>query len=111
MRHFAYRSVLRVWLAAIFIFFALNNDSLCAKEKGTLGAGIILGDPIGPNVKYWFDPKAAIDFGLGFERDFTVYADFLWHEWTLFPQPPQGSLAGYFGLGLRYEEKSRYLAS
>ncbi len=105
MRHFTFRSLRNVWLALIFVFFALNNDSLYAKETGTLGAGIVLGDPIGPNVKYWLNPKAALDVGLGFKKDFTVYTDFLWHEWTLFPQPPRGSLAGYFGLGLRYEEK------
>lgn len=77
-----------------------------AKEKGALGAGIILGKPIGPNVKYWFNSNAAIDFGLGFDKDFTVYSDFLWHDWTIFPQPSKGTLAGYLGLGIRYEEKS-----
>jgi len=107
MRYITRRLKHLVWLAVIFVFFAINNDSLCAKETGSLGAGIILGNPIGPNVKYWFNPNAAIDFGLGFEKDFTVYTDFLWHEWTLFPQPPQGKLAGYFGMGLRYEEKRR----
>ena len=100
------RSIRIVLLALILIVFALNNDSLYAKEKGSLGAGVVLGDPIGPTVKYWFNPDMAIDFGLGFEKDFTIYADFLWHIWTIFPQPPTGKLAGYLGLGLRFEEKS-----
>ncbi|MEN8262000.1 MAG: hypothetical protein ABFR82_00875 [Nitrospirota bacterium] len=100
------RSVHIVLLAIILIFFALNNNSLYAKEKGALGAGIILGKPIGPNVKYWFNSNAAVDFGLGFDKDFVVYSDFLWHDWTIFPQPSKGALAGYLGLGIRYEEES-----
>jgi hypothetical protein len=96
-----------VLLATILIFFALNNNSLYAQDKGALGAGIILGSPIGPNVKYWINPSTAIDFGLGFEKDFTIYSDILWHEWKLFPQPPKGKLAGYLGLGMRYQDKRR----
>ncbi len=83
-----------------------GKDITYAKKKGALGAGIILGTPIGPNVKYWLNSNAAIDFGLGFDKDFTVYSDFLWHDWTIFPQPSKGTLAGYLGLGIRYEEKS-----
>jgi hypothetical protein len=100
------RSVHIVLLAIILIFLALNNNSLYAKEKGAWGAGIILGTPIGPNVKYWINSNAAIDVGLGFKKDLVVYSDFLWHDWTIFPQPSKGKLAGYLGLGIRYEEDS-----
>ena len=99
------RSVHIILLAIILVLFTLNNNSLNAQDKGALGAGIVLGSSTGPNVKYWFNPNTAIDFGLGFEKDFTVYSDILWHEWSLFPQPSKGRLAGYFGLGLQYEEK------
>ena len=78
--------------------------SVYSKKKGALGAGIILGEPIGPNVKYWINSKAAVDFGLGFDDDVTVYSDFLWHDWNILPQPSKGTLAGYLGLGVRYEE-------
>lgn len=100
------RSLHIICLAIIFVVFALNNDSLYAKEKGALGAGIVLGDPVGPTVKYWFHPNTAINLGLGFEKDFTIYSDFLWHGWTIFPQPRTGMIAGYLGLGIRFEEKS-----
>jgi len=101
------RFVQIVLLAIILTFVALNNKSLYAQDNGALGAGIVLGSPMGPNVKYWVNPHAAIDFGLGFEDDFTIYSDFLWHEWKLFPQPAKGKLAGYLGLGLRYQDKKR----
>ena len=74
-------------------------------KKGTLGAGVMLGSPMGPNVKYWFTHDIAVDVGLGFAKDFSLYSDVLWHRWTLFPQPPKGVLAGYLGLGLRYENE------
>jgi hypothetical protein len=93
------------WLIIIFMFLALNCDSLSAKERGALGAGIILGDPIGPTLKYWFSPNVTIDVGLGFEKDFTIYADFLWHGWNVFPNPPEGKLAIYLGIGPRFEER------
>ena len=96
-----------VMLAVTLIFFALNNNSLYAQDKGAFGAGIILGSPLGPTVKYWVNPNTAIDLGLGFEDDFTIYSDILWHEWKLFPQPSKGKLAGYLGLGLRYQDKKR----
>ena len=78
-----------------------------ADKKGALGAGVILGSPIGPTLKYWLNPRMAINIGLGFENDFVLYSDVLIHEWTLLPQPSKGSLAGYFGGGLRYENKDK----
>jgi hypothetical protein len=89
-----------------FFLLALGCNTLCAQENGTFGGGILLGDPIGPTVKYWFNRSTAVDFGLGFERDFTVYSDFLWHSWAIFPQPVEGKLAGYLGLGVRFEENT-----
>ncbi len=94
-----------IWLIIVYIILALNSDSLCAKERGAFGAGIILGQPIGPTLKYWFYPNVAIDAGLGFEKDFTIYTDILWHGWNVFPKPPKGKLAGYLGIGLRFEEQ------
>jgi hypothetical protein len=77
---------------------------LLAENRGAFGAGVILGDPIGPTAKYWLHPNMAIDAGLGFENDFTVYMDLLWHGWNVFPKPPEGQLALYLGFGPRFEE-------
>ncbi len=92
-------------LAIIIVGIALSGDVLLAKEKGAFGAGVILGDPIGPTVKYWLHPTMAIDAGLGFESDFTVYIDLLWHGWNVLPKPSEGELAVYLGVGPRFEER------
>jgi hypothetical protein len=93
------------FFAAFFILLSLNSDPSWSREKGAMGAGLVLGDPIGPTMKYWLSSSTAIDFGLGFEKDFTVYADFLWHGWDIIPDPARGMLACYLGLGPRFEEK------
>lgn len=101
------RFVHLVLLVIFLMFFAMNNSAVHAQDRGSFGAGILLGEPIGPNVKYWINPNAAIDVGLGFENDFIFYSDFLWHEWKLLPQPPKGKLAGYLGAGIRFQDKRR----
>jgi len=95
--------IVSIMLSLSFSSIALQAEEI-AKEKGSFGAGIILGEPIGPNVKYWINSNAAVDFGLGFHNDFSVYSDFLWHDWKILPQPSKGTLGGYLGLGVRYEE-------
>ncbi|MEW6602434.1 MAG: hypothetical protein AB1499_15790 [Nitrospirota bacterium] len=87
------------------VFFAVNSNAVYAHDKGAFGAGVVLGDPVGPTLKYWIDSNAAIDVGLGFDNDMIFYSDFLWHEWKLFPQPQKGKLAGYFGAGVRFQDK------
>lgn len=104
MRYMTMRALYFVMMAIVFVFFAMNNNSLDAQEKGAFGAGVLLGEPIGPNVKYWINSHAAVDFGLGFHDDLAVYSDFLWHDWKILPQPGKGKLGGYLGLGARYEE-------
>lgn len=99
---------LRVILPAIvLIFLAMGNHSSYAQDRGAFGAGVVLGSPVGPTVKYWFNRNTALAFGLGFDDDFVIYSDVLWHGWKIFPQPPKGKLAGYLGLGLRFEDKEK----
>jgi len=40
----------------------------------------------------------AIDGAIGF-NGFSVHADYLWHDWDLFPRPAAGKFAGYIGVG------------
>ena len=106
MMYFNMRVFNYILLFIIFFLFALNIDTLWAKERGALGAGVILGDPIGPTLKYWLHPNTAIDVGLGFEKDFTVYADFLWHEWNIFSKNRDEKLSGYLGHGSKTRRSS-----
>ncbi len=76
-----------------------------AVGPGDLGVGVVLGDPTGPTLKYWTERNQAIDLGLGFQDDFIVYADYLWHGWNVFPQPERGIFGGYVGFGPRFEDR------
>ena len=70
-----------------------------AQKEGDFGAGVILGNPTGATAKLWLNDSQALDAGLGFSSDFTLYADYLWHGWETLPQPSKGRLPAYLGLG------------
>lgn len=69
---------------------------------GRLGAGIIIGEPIGGSLKYWFNDTLAIDGAIGWsshdDTDLYVHSDVLWHKFDLFPVS-RGRLPLYFGVG------------
>jgi hypothetical protein len=70
-----------------------------AQKAGDLGAGVALGSPTAVTGKMWIDGTQAVDAGLGWNSELTVYADYLWHAWDVMPQPSQGKLPLYLGLG------------
>ncbi|MBI4061503.1 MAG: hypothetical protein HY403_08745 [Elusimicrobia bacterium] len=67
------------------------------------GVGVIAGDPIGGTAKIWFDESHALDLGVGFSGDVVFWGDLLWHAWNLLPQPRDGKLGAYLGVGPRLE--------
>jgi hypothetical protein len=74
---------------------------LAAQKSGDLGVGFMVGDPTGLTGKYWLDKTRAVDMALGFEGDFSLHADYLWHSWDLWPQPRgKARLAARLGLGV-----------
>lgn len=66
------------------------------------GAGIIIGEPSGASLKYWFNDTLAIDGAVGWSShdntDLYVHSDALWHNFDLIPVS-QGRLPLYFGVG------------
>ncbi|MBI3548199.1 MAG: hypothetical protein HY078_04005 [Elusimicrobia bacterium] len=77
-----------------------------AQTSGQLGAGVIIGEPIGPTIKYWLDDTRAIDAGVGFGGSNAVFfTDVLFHAWDVAPQPSRGRLGAYVGLGPRIEAR------
>ncbi len=68
------------------------------------GVGVMVGDPTGITAKYRFDATNAMDLGIGLD-DFSIHADYLWHDWNLFPQSPQTRLAAYYGFGAGLEDR------
>lgn len=69
---------------------------------GKFGVGVILGEPIGASVKYFFNDTLAIDGAAGWSShdhsDFYLHSDVLWHNYDLLPVA-RGRLPVYFGVG------------
>jgi hypothetical protein len=74
-------------------------------DKG-FGAGLMLGEPTGLNVKYWIDEHYAVDGAVGcsFEgqNNLELHADYLYHFFDVI-KVPEGRLPIYAGAGLRYK--------
>jgi hypothetical protein len=72
-------------------------------QEHRFGAGLMLGEPIGANLKYWFTDKLAIDGALGrsfrHDNDFYLHSDVLYHLDLI--DVDKGRLPLYFGGGLR----------
>lgn len=86
-----------------------TSGVLCAatpsKTSGKIGVGVIVGEPFGPTIKYWSTDTVAFDAGVGFENDPIVYADVLFQNWKLLPQPASGKWALYAGVGPRWQNR------
>lgn len=101
---------------------ATNNMSVASQSTAAgstsssrFGAGIVVGQPIGANAKYWLNNTMALDgtFGWSLRDDDDVYlnADILWHNFDLIPTS-SGRTAVYAGVGpsieFRDEEDNRF---
>lgn len=75
-----------------------------AQKTGDFGAGVILGDPTGITGKYWVGERQAVDAGIGFNGEPVMYVDYLWHSWTVVPQPREGKMPVYLGLGAQVRD-------
>ena len=90
---------------------ALTKD-IGPSDAGRLGAGIIVGEPTGASVKYWFNDLMAIDGAAGWSThdhsDFYLHSDVLWHNFDLIPVP-RGRLPVYIGAGglVRFRDDNR----
>ncbi|MFQ5561420.1 MAG: hypothetical protein ACE5FU_12680 [Nitrospinota bacterium] len=97
------KSIITVFLLALLFQPAVVS----AQQKGAIGAGLLLGEPVSLTAKYWVSEYNAIDVGLGTGSKFTIYGDYLWQGWKAFPKPPEGTMAAHLGLGfkLRLDDK------
>jgi hypothetical protein len=93
-------------LLTLICLMAAGITPLSAQKSGDLGAGIILGDPTGATAKLWLNGGRALDVGLGFNDNLTLYGDYLWHSWKVLPQPSEGKLPVYLGLGAQIGNSS-----
>jgi hypothetical protein len=79
-------------------------DSVRTDNATRFGVGVILGEPTGASLKYFFTDTFAIDGAVGWsfhdETDFHLHADALWHKHDLF-DTTEGQLSLYCGVGGR----------
>ncbi len=100
-------------LLVIFLFLSLSNERnfINASESGSLGAGVIIGEPTGLSFKYWLDGsnKNAIDgaiaWSIGNDKLFQIHTDYLFHNYRIF-KIKRGKLGFYFGGGARIKIKN-----
>lgn len=86
-------------MLALLCLVGLGAVPARAQNAGDAGAGVVLGAPTGATGKLWLTGTQAVDVGLGWNSELTVYADYLWHAWDIVPQPAQGKIPVYLGLG------------
>lgn len=86
---------------------AAGASPLRAQVAGDFGAGVMLGRHTGVTAKYWMTEGRALDAGIGIENNLSLYGDILWHSWRVLPQPSQGKLPVYLGIGLESGNSDR----
>lgn len=91
-------------LLAMVCIFAAGINPLWAQNANDFGAGVVIGGPTGATAKLWLDGSRALDMGIGFNSDVSIYGDYLWHSWGVLPQPAEGKLPVYLGLGAQIRD-------
>lgn len=94
-------------LTSLALFFIAAG--IAAAQRSGTGIGGIVGEPTGFSVKHWVDDRSAIDgaVGLGFDAGSSLHlhADWLWHDFSLFPVA-RGALPIHYGVGARFKSSS-----
>ena len=87
----------------LLLLALLSAASPAPAAVKSAAVGAVLGDPVGGTLKLWFDDSFALDAGVGYSNDPTFWADALWHDWRLLPQPSRGRVGLYLGAGPRLQ--------
>jgi len=83
----------------------LNPPNQAQNAPGTknFGLGLVVGEPTGGAFKFWLNSSLAVDGAVGWSfydhTDLALHSDVLWHWFDLLPNPSNGQLPVYLGLG------------
>ncbi|HXJ58268.1 MAG TPA: hypothetical protein VNU68_16555 [Verrucomicrobiae bacterium] len=87
----------------VLLGMAAWRNADAEEPEHRFGAGLIVGEPTGASLKYFFNDKFAVDGLLGqsfqHDNDFYIHSDVLYHI-DLF-KLDEGRLPIFFGVGLR----------
>jgi hypothetical protein len=95
----------RLFAAAVVASLVLAVAAVPARA-GSVGLGVIAGEPTGVSLKTWLDGRHAMDAALGWSfaahATLHLHADYLWHDFGLLrPSGVQGRVPVYYGIGGR----------
>jgi hypothetical protein len=95
---------MRTWIVAAFVLgISAAHASAEGTEKGSLGVGIVIGEPTGIAAKLYLQDDQAIQAALGFtfvSGGFQAQADYVFHPWIL-EEREAFTLPAYIGPGVR----------
>lgn len=89
--------------AVLFAFSQISAQSFIptSVENRAWEAGVLVGQPMVLNAKYWFDPRNALDAAAGYSFSdkgvFEIYADYLFTY--LYPSIVENVMPMYAGIG------------
>ncbi len=93
-----------VVMVVIAVVAVERGASAQAVEKGSVGVGIIIGEPTGIAAKLYLDDDNAIQAAVGgafIGGGLQVHADYLWHPWIL-EERDSFTMPLYLGPGARF---------
>lgn len=91
-----------LWMTAVLL--ALRGMGFAEPSQGQIGAGIMIGEPIGFTAKYWLEPRRALDLGIGDNDGLTVFANHLWHFPVGSKPKKEDAYKAYFGFGGQFTD-------
>lgn len=91
-------------ICLLIVVGVLLASSATGWETGSLGIGIVVGDPTGLSSKYWLSQERAVDFAVSwaFGGYLHFHSTYLHHFHKLIPEP---EWAAYTGIGSRLKLK------
>lgn len=93
---------MRILMAAMTACLLAAGPARAGQMQG-IGAGVVVGDPVGGTFRGFLSGSRSLDFGVGFSGDTALWADYAWHAWDLFPPVKSGRLEGWVSAGPRIE--------
>jgi len=92
----------KIWLLGLAVFLL---PPLLTAQHHDFGLGVIVGEPTGVSWKIWTGGRnalaGAVAWSFGRRDAFHLHADYLFHNYRLFPDSKR-RLSFYYGLGIRF---------